>query len=113
MSLIAEGNFWVWVVLTVILGGGASFLAGRAIAGGWQPIGRVIASMIPMGIAIRFLHFALFGGQLTSLHYLIVDTLVMIGAALLGYQMTKASKMVSQYPWLYEKAGPLGWKSKT
>ncbi len=113
MSLIVEGNFWIWIVLTVILGGGASFMAGRAIAGGWQPMSKVILSMIPMGAAIRFLHFALFEGQLTSVHYFIVDTLVMIGAALLGYQLTKATKMVSQYPWLYEKSGPLGWKSKT
>jgi hypothetical protein len=113
MSLIVEGNFWIWIVLTVILGGGASFMAGRAIAGGWQPMSKVILSMIPMGVAIRFLHFALFEGQLLSVHYFIVDTLVMIGAALLGYQLTKAAKMVSQYPWLYEKAGPLGWKSKT
>jgi hypothetical protein len=112
MSLIVEGNFWIWIVLTVILGGGASFLAGRAIASGWQPISRVIVSMIPMGVAVRFLHFALFEGQLTSLHYLIVDTAVMIAAACLGYQMTKADKMVSQYPWLYEKSGPLGWKPK-
>lgn len=113
MGFIAEGNFWVWVVLTVIMGGGASFMAGRAIARGWQPIAKAILAMIPMAIAIRFLHFALFDGQLTSVYYLIVDFLVLIAAAALGYQLTKAAKMVSQYPWLYEKAGPLGWKSRT
>jgi len=113
MSLFIEDSFWIFLVMTVVFGGGASFLAGRALARGWKPVSQVVLAMIPMGAAFRFLHYALFEGELTSLHYFITDTLVLLLAALLGYQLTKASKMVSQYPWLYERAGPLNWKSKS
>ena len=33
MSLFIENSLWVFVFLTVILGGGAAFQAGRAMAG--------------------------------------------------------------------------------
>jgi hypothetical protein len=112
MALIAEGSFWVWLVLTVILGGSAAFLAGRAIARGWKPLSHAIVAMVPMAVAVRFLHFALFDGQLTSIHYFVVDFVVMIIATYLGHQTTKITKMVSQYPWLYEKTGPFGLKPK-
>ena len=44
--------------------------------------------MIPLGLALRFFHYALFEGELLSLHYFITDTLVLIAAVLLGYRMT-------------------------
>ena len=37
---------------------------------------------------------------------------LLLALCLLGYRMTIAQKMVRQYPWLYQAAGPLGWKSK-
>jgi branched-chain amino acid transport system ATP-binding protein len=33
--------------------------------------------------------------------------------ALFSYRLTKARKMVSQYPWLYERSGLLNWRAKT
>ena len=113
MSLLVESNFWIFLVLTVVLGGGAAFMAGRALARGWRPVWKVVMFMIPLGAALRFLHYALFQEQLTSLHYFITDTLILLAAALLGYRMTQTAKMVQQYPWLYEKTGPLSWRSKS
>ena len=34
--------------------------------------------MIPLGLALRFFHYALFNGELLSLHYFVTDTLVLI-----------------------------------
>jgi hypothetical protein len=43
---------------------------------------------------------------------LIVDTLVLIAGAFLGYRLTRARQMVNQYPWLYQSAGPFNWKQR-
>jgi hypothetical protein len=114
MSLfIEEGHHWVFLVLTVIIGGGAAFLAGRGMAIKWRPLWMPLVAMVPLTAGIRFLHFALFGAKLTSLHYFLADFAVLLAAAFIGYRATLAKKMTRQYPWLYEKAGPLSWRSKS
>ena len=112
MSLFIEGHWGVFLLLTIVLGGGASFMAGRAIAKGWQPLSVALGYMIPMGAAVRFMHFALFEAQLTSLHYFITHTAILMLAAFLGYRTTRVNQMADQYPWLYEKVSPFSWKSK-
>ncbi len=116
MSLILDhvtsNGFWQFVVLTIIMGGGAAFMAGRSIAGGWKGIPRVIIAMIPFTAGLRFLHYALFEGQLTSLTHFLVHGAIVTGFALLGYRVRRTQQMTSQYPWLYERSGPLTWRSK-
>jgi hypothetical protein len=68
--------------------------------------------MIPLGVALRFFHYALFNGELLTAHYFTTDTLVLIVGTVLGYRITRARQMVNQYPWLYESAGPFGWKQR-
>ena len=55
-----EGSFGVFILVTVMLGGGAAALAGRAIAQTWRPWWQVIAYSLILGAAVRFFHFALF-----------------------------------------------------
>lgn len=112
MSFFIEDRVGVFIVLTLILGGGAAFMAGRALAKGWRPVWQLIAYMIPFTAGLRFLHFALFQTELTSLHYFLTDGFLMTAIALLSYRLTTANQMVSQYPWLYERAGPFAWKSR-
>ena len=112
MWLFVEDSWRVFLVMTVIIGGGAAFLAGRNLAWRWRPPWMPAAYMIPLGLALRFFHYALFKGDLLSLHYFITDTAVLVAAALLGYRLTRVSQMVSQYPWAYERAGLLSWRSK-
>ena len=64
------------MLVTVILGGGAAALAGRAIAATWRPWWQVVVYMLILGGAVRFIHFALFGGTLLSVHYYLVDSAV-------------------------------------
>ena len=112
MSLFIEDDPWVFLIMTVVIGGGAAFLAGRALATKWRPWTRGVLYMIPLGLALRFFHYALFTGSLLSLHYFITDTLVLIAGASLGYRLTRVSQMVSQYPWLYERSSPFSWRGK-
>ena len=112
MSLFVEDSVWVFLFMTVILAGGAAFQAGRAMASKWRPVWLTIAYMVLLGLALRFFHFALFEGDLLSLHYLITDTLVLIAVAMLGYRLTRVKQMTTQYPWLYERSGPFSWREK-
>ena len=107
-----EDSPWIFLIMTVIIGGGAAFMAGRGLASKWRPVWMAVAYMIPMGLALRFFHYALFEGNLLSLRFFITDTLVLVASALLGYRLTQVTQMVSQYPWLYERAGPLAWRDK-
>ena len=68
-----EGSFGVFLLVTIVLGGGAAVLAGRAVAMTWRPWWQIVAYMLILGCAVRFIHFALFGGTLLSLHYYVVD----------------------------------------
>ena len=73
--MLYEDGLGVFLLVTVMLGGGAASLTGRAIAADLAADGgRLIAYMLILGAAVRFLHFALFGGTLLSLHYYLVDS---------------------------------------
>jgi hypothetical protein len=101
-----------FLVLTVIMGGGGAFMAGKALASGWKSIPRLLFYMLIFTAGLRFLHYALFEGTLTSPLYFVSHGLVVMAAALLGYRTKRASQMTTQYPWLYERTGPLSWKNK-
>jgi len=108
-----EGSFGVFLLVSVILGGGASALAGRAIALTWRPWLQVIVYSLILGAAVRFIHFALFGGTLLSAHYYLVDSAVCFLFGLLGFRAARAAQMVRQYRWINEAAGPLRWRRKS
>jgi hypothetical protein len=108
--LYEEGSLGIFVLVTVILGGGASALAGRAIAVTWRPWWQIVAYMLIVGGAVRFIHFALFGGTLLSLHYYAVDSAVCIAFGLAGFRNTRATQMVTQYRWINQPAGLLRWR---
>ena len=112
MSLFVEDRLSIFLIMTVIIGGWAAFQTGRGLASKWRPVWMPAAYMVPLGMALRFFHYALFNGELLSAHYFITDTAILVIAALLGYRLTRVNQMVSQYPWLYERAGPLAWRAK-
>ncbi len=107
-----EDSFGVFVLVTIILGGGASALAGRAIALTWRPWWQIVAYMLILGAATRFIHYALFGATLLSFHYYLVDTAVCMAFGFVGFRAARAKQMVSQYRWINEPNGPLRWRRK-
>jgi Domain of unknown function (DUF6867) len=107
-----EGSFGVFVLVTIILGGGAAALAGRAVAATWRPWWQVLLYMLILGAGVRFIHYALFQGTLLSLHYYLVDTLVCLAAGLVGFRIERARQMVTQYRWINSRSGPMRWRRK-
>jgi hypothetical protein len=123
MHLIAEKSFTAFFLVTVVLGGGAAFMAGRAIARSWKPFTRLVFYMLLLGLAVRFLHWGLFmdatyqswrdmQGTLLSPHYFLVDTLILIAMAAVGYRLERARQMTTQYSWIYERTSPLTWRRR-
>ena len=53
-------NIWVFLLLTVIIFGGAAFLMGQAIAETWRPAWQNVAYGLLLAVANRFLDGALF-----------------------------------------------------
>jgi len=108
--LYQEGSFGVFILVTIVLGGGASALAGRAVAHTWRPWWQVAIYMVILGFAVRFIHFALFDGTLLSLHYYALDTLVCLIAGYFGYRIERVRQMVTQYRWINVRNGPMRWR---
>lgn len=110
--LYEEPSVWLFLLVTCVMGGWASWMTGRAIALTWRPFWQVIAAGLVLGWAVRFIHFALFGGTFASAHYYLVDTVVVLAVGALGFRFTRARQMTTQYHWLYERAGPFGWRER-
>ncbi len=96
----------VFLGLTVILAGGASALAGRAIARNWKPAWQVALAALGLALADRFLVYALFAGELLHLRGFLVSWAVQLALGLLAWHVTRVECMVRQYPWLYRKVSP-------
>jgi uncharacterized protein DUF6867 len=110
--LYEEDSLGVFLLVTVVLGGGAAALAGRAVALTWRPWWHLVVYMLMLGVAVRFIHFALFGGTLLSIHYYAVDTMLCMAFGFAGFQAARARRMIAQYPWINEPDGPLRWRRK-
>ena len=112
-ELYPEESFTQILLVTGMIGGGAAWLAGRAIALTWRPTWHLAAYMALLGAAVRFVHFALFEGTLLSLPSYLVDTLYLLAVGALAWRMTRAAQMATQYYWLYERTGPLTWRERS
>lgn len=110
MGILWEVSLGVFLLVTVFLGGGAAYLTGRAVAVTWQGIPILIVYLVLLGAAVRFIHYALFGGTLIDLHYYAADMIVLFLLGGLGFRVTRAAQMAGQYDWLYQRTGPLWWR---
>jgi small-conductance mechanosensitive channel len=111
--LYEEDYIGLFVLVTIIMGGGAAWLAGRAIASTWRPWWHVAFYMLILGLAVRFIHFALFDGTLLSLQFYAVDTVVCLIFGYLGFRVTRVAQMTTQYAWVNTRAGLLRWTRRT
>ena len=110
--LYEEGSFGVFLLVSIVLGGGAAALSGRAIAATWRPWWQIVAYSFILGLAVRFIHFSLFDGTLLSAHYYLVDSAVCMAFGFLGFRAARVAQMIAQYRWINEAAGPLRWRRK-
>ncbi len=111
MEQLLGTSIWVYLGLTVIITGGAAAMMGQAVAITWRPFWQVMLYSILLGLADRFLVFALFEGVLLSLSGFITHTLTVMLIASAAFRISRAHNMVHQYPWLYKRSGLFGWEA--
>jgi len=110
--LYEEPSIWQFFFVTCLLGGWAAWMTGRACALTWRPYSSLIVYLLVLGIAVRFIHHALFDGTMLTAQYYIVDTAVLIALGTLGFRYTRTRQMVTQYHWLYEQSSLLSWRER-
>ena len=111
MGLLWEVSIVEFLFVTVILGGGGAFAIGRSTALGWSGWGLMAFYVFLLTLAVRFIHFSLFGGTFflplsgfwTALHYGLVDYVVLFAIAAAGRSLVRSRQMARQYGFL--KAG--------
>ncbi|MDR3514358.1 MAG: hypothetical protein P4M00_00965 [Azospirillaceae bacterium] len=111
MSSFLDVPVPVFIGLTIILFGGAAFMAGQAAANSWRPAWNAALNAALLGLGDRFLCYALFDGPLLTLSGYLIHTAVLMLFCFAAYRMTLARNMVVQYPWLYERSGLFGWRA--
>ena len=79
-----EHSLGVFLLVTVLMGGSAALLAGRAIAATWRHWWHLALYMLVLSLAVRFLHYALFDSKFMTLHYYLVDYVVCLAFGLLA-----------------------------
>jgi branched-chain amino acid transport system ATP-binding protein len=111
-ELVGSVSWPVFVGLTLVMFGWLAFMAATALARMWRPWWSNIAYGLILGVGNRILEMMLYDGRLLSLRGYLVDTAYIVAVMLLFYRGALARRMVQQYPWLYERAGPFGWRER-
>ena len=95
--LYEEGSFGVFVLVTLVMGGGAAGSPGARSPATWRPWWHIVALHADPG-AGRALHpLRSFRGTLLILHYYLVDATVCMIFGFLGFRATRARQMATQY----------------
>ncbi len=118
----ASFNLDATLIVSVLMGGAASYAAGRALAQGWRSQAMCFLHALLIAFSAAFLHYALFQDVALSLtrlagafaelgvnpttsvvqlaralgHFAVIY-LLQIAFAITGYRMTRASQMAGQY----------------
>jgi hypothetical protein len=112
MGTLFEGDLISYLFITIVLGGGAAYLTGRAVALTWRPEPHLVVYLAGLTFAVRFIHYALFGGTLLSVQYAILDFVVLLAFGWVGFKVSRTSQMAGQYSWLYERKSPMTWQER-
>jgi len=91
--LYEEGSFGVFLLVTIILGGGRGVPGGRAIAGTWRPGGRWSATASSSAPPCGSSNFSLFGGTLLSPQLLSGRHRHLHDPRILGFRAARTAQM--------------------
>ena len=108
--LSAEHSLGVFLLVSVAMGGGAAWLAGRAIAATWRPWWHVVLYMLILSLAVRFIHFALFDS--IRCRRTIIWSISRFVWGSVGFRLMRVSQTVTRYSWINERAGAFGWRRR-
>ena len=94
----------IFLAISVIIGGAASFAAGRALATRWRPLWQALVYALGIAAMLRFLHYALFAEPLLSAQAYGLDFAAALGFTLTGFQ-TDAAAPDATAIWRHSRAG--------
>jgi hypothetical protein len=100
------------LLFNLVVVGPASFAAGHAVAATWRPWLQLAFYTGLLSAGLRFLDYALGGGELWSVGGFVVGWAAQLAIGLFAHRLTQARQMVRQYPWLYRRKGLLGWEER-
>ena len=106
------GALGAFIFFTVVLGVLGGIATGRAFAGSWKSLVTMPLALVGMAAAVRFLHYALAGEDLSSLPYYVVSLVFVVLGGIYGFRAKRTEQMCRQYPWLFAKASPVGWSHR-
>lgn len=112
MLPVLETGLGSFIGLTLCLFGLGAYLAGQGLAHGWRPAWQAAVTGFGLALFDRFLQWGLFDGVLLSVGGYLAAGAILASIALFAHRLTLSAKMVRQYPWAYEAAGPLAWREK-
>ncbi len=112
MEQVLGTSLPVFIGLVVVVAGWAAIMMGQAIAKTWRPVWQVIAYGLLLAVTSRFFVYALFDGRMLLPSGFLADAIVLCGLGLLMFRITRVRMMVTQYPWLYERAGPFAYRER-
>ncbi len=81
----------IFLGLSVVIGGAASYSAGRALAIRWRPLWQALVYALLIAAMVRFLHYALFVEPLLSLEGYGLDFAAALGFNLAGFKTDAAT----------------------
>ena len=96
-GLLYENGLISFLIVTVVIGGGMAWAAGGAVADGWKSMAHLVFYTFLLTLADRFLHYALFEGTLLSVLHFVIDFVILLGFAWLGFTLRRALQMRRQY----------------
>ena len=111
---ILGSSLGLFLFVTVVMFGWAAWHTGQVLAQTWRPFWQ---HMLPysflLAFADRLFVVLLFEGELLQLVPFLVAWALLLAMGGLAYRLTQVRKMVSQYPWIYERSGLFGWRERS
>lgn len=101
-----------FLVITLIMGGLAATMSGRAFASTWRPLTLFPFAMLVLAAFIRFLHHALAGAVLLNVTVYITTFVLLTAIGVIAYRLRRVRQMTTQYGFLYARSGPFGWVAR-
>ncbi len=96
-------GLWIFLLVSVVMGGSTAYVSGRAIADTWRPLWHAFVYALTIALGVRFIHFALFDELLVSGRNYLADCIICCIAAYAGYALARRHQMQRQYSALLGK----------
>lgn len=119
MTPLQESFVQICVSAYVVFGCFA-LMTGQAVARTWRPWTHCIGYGVLLTLGARMCEFVLFIGRaqtlddyiFSNLVFMLLSTVYLVILCIVAHRVTQARMMVTQYPWVYERAGLFSWRTK-